>query len=332
MLIYFISDNESGEILNEILFFLFAFLTVYLSIKLSFYSDLLSKTSNVSKAFIGGILLAGITSLPEFVTCLSAIIFDNPSLAMGDILGSNLFNIFMICFFDIIFIKKMMFTKTNKNHFIVYLLLIINYGFIYLFVNNLFTSKILNIGIPSIVIIVTYLYYLSSLAKREEEKEELIVKKVKYLVPKIVLTALLMVISSTLLTVTVNNIAISHPHFSSSLIGAILLGVTTSLPEVITFYTLVKLNSYDLALANIIGSNLFNLLVLAVGDVILIGSSIYEFADTESLVILKLGIVVTLINLLQNMRKKSVNKFFYVIFSIIVVLIYLSFWFINFVC
>ena len=85
--------------MNEILFLLFAFLTVFLSIKLSYYVDYLSKHSKVSGAFLAGIVLAGVTSLPECVTCFSAIFVDNNLLAVGDILGSNIFNIFMICFF-----------------------------------------------------------------------------------------------------------------------------------------------------------------------------------------------------------------------------------------
>lgn len=78
----------------ELVLFLFlAGLTVFLSFKLSYYADLLNKTTNISGVFIGGILLAGITSLPEFVTCLSSIFLNNPYLAIGDILGSNFFNI-----------------------------------------------------------------------------------------------------------------------------------------------------------------------------------------------------------------------------------------------
>ena len=88
----------------ELILFLFlAGLTVFLSIKLSYYADLLNKSTNISGVFIGGILLAGLTSLPELVTCLSSIFLNNPYLAIGDILGSNFFNITMMCFFDILF-------------------------------------------------------------------------------------------------------------------------------------------------------------------------------------------------------------------------------------
>lgn len=316
--------------MNEIFFIVLAFLTVFLSVKLSTYADLLSKTSNVNKAFIGGIILAGITSLPEFVTCFSAIFVDNPMLAMGDILGSNLFNIFMIAFFDILFIKKMLLTKVNKSHILVYLFLIINYMLIYLYIKNILNITILNIGLPSLIIVLIYLCYLKKISKTEEEAPKETVS-VKYVPFKLFATAILMVISSILLTITVNKIAVLNPEFSGSVIGAILLGITTSLPEVITFYTLLTLDSYDLALSNIVGSNLFNFLVLAVADILVCASPIYNYSDIDNSIILSLGLTVTIISLFQILRKKSYNKITYIIPSVIIVSLYTIFWCMHFI-
>ena len=269
-------------ILNEIFFLFFAFLTVFLSIKLSYYADSISKTSKVSKALIGGIVLAGVTSLPEFVTCFSAISLGNPALAMGDILGSNLFNIFMISFFDVILMKKMIFAYTSKSHNLVLLLLLVNYFILFLFISLLSGVSILSLGVPSIVIILTYLFYVRSIPAKEEKQALINDSFGNNLVLKLVVTAIFMVFSSVILTIVVNNLSIEYPSFSSSFLGAIFLGITTSLPEVVTFYALVSIGSYDLALSNIVGSNLFNLLVLSIGDV-LVGESIYSFSDSDTL-------------------------------------------------
>jgi hypothetical protein len=56
----------------------------------------------------------------------------------------------MICFFDLVFIKKMMFYKTNKSHNLIFVLLLINYLVLYLFVDN---ASLSYVGIPSLVII-----------------------------------------------------------------------------------------------------------------------------------------------------------------------------------
>ena len=313
------------------LFLLFAFFTVFLSIKLSYYADLLSKTSKVSKALIGGILLAGVTALPEFVTCLSAVFLANPALALGDVLGSNFFNIFIIAFFDLFFLKKFMFRKLSKNHYIVYILLIINYIFMYLFAHDLLSLSLLGIGLPSLIIFITYFIYVRKIASNDsEDLEKDSSKNVKNLPLKLFIAALLMVISSISLTFLVNKISLMYPAFSSSLIGAILLGITTSLPEVITFYTLITLNNYDLAQANIIGSNLFNLFVLGVSDFFLKGSSIYTYFDNDSLLISKLGILATSLCFIHHFKKFNSKKFLYLLPSLAIVFCYLIFWGLKF--
>ncbi len=305
----------------ELILFLFlAGLTVFLSFRLSYYADLLNKTTNISGVFIGGILLAGITSLPELVTCLSSIFLNNPYLAIGDILGSNFFNIAMMCFFDILFIKTMFYNYTKNRYYLIYVLLILNYLIMYLFMGGTFNLEIFNIGLPSFIIIITYIFYLKN-AKEEKTKKEVITTK-EHVLLKFFLVGLFMVIVSILLTLVVNLIAGKNPNVASSFIGAILLGITTSMPEVITFIALIKMKSFDLALSDIIGSNLFNLLILAIGDIFLKNKEIYYFVDKESMFLLIFGFILTILSFYQNNRKVVKNKFVYIIPSLMGILLY----------
>ncbi len=312
----------------ELILFLFlAGLTVFLSFRLSYYADLLNKTTNISGVFIGGILLAGITSLPELVTCLSSIFLNNPYLAIGDILGSNFFNIAMMCFFDILFIKTMFYNYTKNRYYLIYVLLILNYFIMYLFMGGTFNLEIFNIGLPSFIIIITYIFYLKN-AKEEETKKEVITTK-EHVLLKFFLVGLFMVIVSILLTLVVNLIAGKNPNVASSFIGAILLGITTSMPEVTTFITLVKMKSFDLALSDIIGSNLFNLLILAIGDIFLKNKEIYYFVDKESMFLLIFGFILTILSFYQNNRKVVKNKLVYIIPSLMGILLYIYYIVIN---
>lgn len=312
----------------ELILFLFlAGLTVFLSFRLSYYADLLNKTTNISGVFIGGILLAGITSLPELVTCLSSIFLNNPYLAIGDILGSNFFNIAMMCFFDILFIKTMFYNYTKNRYYLIYVLLILNYLIMYLFMGGTFNLEIFNIGLPSFIIIITYIFYLKN-AKEEETKKEVITTK-EHVLLKFFLVGLFMVIVSILLTLVVNLIAGKNPNVASSFIGAILLGITTSMPEVITFIALVKMKSFDLALSDIIGSNLFNLLILAIGDIFLKNKEIYYFVDKESMFLLIFGLILTILSFYQNNRKVVKNKLVYIIPSLMGILLYAYYIVIN---
>lgn len=312
----------------ELVLFLFlAGLTIYLSFKLSYYADILNKTSNISGVFIGGILLAGITSLPEFVTCLSSIFLNNPYLAIGDILGSNFFNIAMMCLFDILFIKTMFYNYTKNKYYIIYLLLIINYFIMYLFMGGIFNLELFNIGIPSFIIIISYIIYLKKAQEKDSKKE--IIKTKEHVLLKFLIVGILMVIVSIFLTLIVNLIADKNPNVASSFIGAILLGITTSMPEVITFIALIKMKSFDLALSDIIGSNLFNLLILAIGDIFLKNKEIYYFVDKESMFLLVFGFILTILSFYQNNRKVVKNKLIYIVPSLIGVLLYIYYIVIN---
>lgn len=307
-----------------LVFFLFvSILVIILSIKLSVYADEITKTTNISKNIVGGVLVAGITSLPELVTCLSSIYLKNYYLAFGDILGSNLFNISIICFFDIIFIKKFIFNKTNSSS-LIYILLLINYIFIYLSLSSVLNVSLFNIGIPSIIIIATYIYYLKHVNSCEEEKSINQSSNKNFVILKFILTAIILIITSILLTFIVNKLSIMYPSVSSSFIGAIFLGITTSMPEVVTFITLINLDNYSMALLDIIGSNLFNLLIIAMGDLVMLNDKIYNYADRQSFFILILCIITTVISMLQN-KIKLKNKFLYIIPSVIIFLLYLLF-------
>lgn len=314
--------------MNEIFFLVFAFLTIFLSVKISCYADSLSKCGVINNALAGGIILAGVTALPEFVTCFSSIFLGNMSLAMGDVLGSNLFNFFMICVFDIIFVKKMIFCNSSLSHAITLVLLIINYLFLFCFCTFL-SFDLGFVGIPSVVIFVTYLFYVMFLAK----KDSFVCindygVNTKYLVLKLVIASVCMVLSSVILTVIVNNLSFVYQSFSSSFLGAIFLGVTTSLPEVVTFYTLISVNNYDLAFADIFGSNMFNLLVLGFGD--LFGKGvIYSFCDKGSVFIILFGFIFSFLCLFSS-RRNCYSFISYCLVSLVVVLLYIGFWLFNF--
>ena len=317
--------------MNEILFLLFAFFTVFLSIKLSYYADTLNRSSKVSGAFIGGVVLAGVTSLPEFVTCFSAIAVSNNDLAVGDILGSNIFNIFMICTFDLIFLKKAIFSKTSKSHNSVFIVLLINYLFLYFFITGAFRLSLFYVSIPTFIIFITYFYYLFQITKKDNDSKVYINDyKNDNLVLKLVVTSIFMIFSSVILTILVNNIAREYPLFSSSFLGAIFLGVTTSLPEVVTCYTLINMDSYDLALSDIIGSNLFNLFVLSIGDFTVRNASIYSFTDKDEIVLIGLGLLFTLLLFVSSSLKNNRFKYMYGLISVLIVIMYLGYWVLNF--
>ena len=301
--------------MDGILFLVLACLTAFVSIKLSYYGDILSKQTKISTAFIGGLLIAAVTSLPEFVTSISAVILDNPSLSFGDILGSNMFNIFALSIYNLFFFKKFIFSNSKSTFLHECLILLIEYIFI-----------LLNLRIlTTIVLFILYFLYAFKVSKTEN-KEIQETKTEKYPLLKFIIVGILLIILSILLTLQADKLTHTYPHISSSTIGAILLGITTSLPEVVSTFALIKYDNYDMAIANILGSNIFNFLVLSISD-LFNDNSIYNMVDINSKMYLYGGILVTIL-LLGSLIKK--NKFLSVVLSIIISLSYLIVWYFQF--
>ena len=301
--------------MDGIFFLVLAVLTAFVSIKLSYYGDVLSKQTKISTAFVGGLLIAAITSLPEFVTSISAVILDNPSLSFGDILGSNMFNIFALSIYNLLFLKRFIFSNSKSTFLYECIILLIEYIFI-----------LLNLRIlTTIVLFVLYFLYAFKVSK-SENKEEKIDKKEKHPLIKFIFVGIILIILSILLTLQADKLTHIYPHISSSTIGAILLGITTSLPEVVSTFALIKYNNYDMAIANILGSNIFNFLVLSISD-LFNDNSIYNMVDINSKMYLYGGIIITIILLISLIKKNRLLSF---ILSVIISLIYLIVWYFQF--
>jgi len=315
--------------LNIFFFLVLASSTIFLSTRLSIYVDKISQNNRKYGFIVAGILLAGITSLPELVTSFSAVKIGNPYLAMGDVLGSNVFNIFIMCLLNVVFLRHMIFNGLKINYVYEYLVMIISYLIILYFVIFKSSLVVFNIGFPTLFLFLFYIVYIFKISRNNDEIKKNDNNKMMFWVFKLIVCAILMIISSVLLTKVVNNISIDYPLISSSMIGAILLGITTSLPEVITFIALVKLKNYDMAVTDIVGSNIFNLFVLALIDVFMLDKPIYLFCDFESILLLKVAFIVTLINFFQA-KLCLRNKFLYIIPSLMVILFYIYFYFVGF--
>ena len=308
--------------MDGIFFLLLAFLTMFSSIKLSYYGDALSKSTKLGTAFIGGLLIASITSLPELVTSVSAVLVNNPYLSFGDILGSNMFNIFVLSIYNIWFFKKDLFKNTNNKYKIECLILIIEYLIV------LIATYIKTLDIVTIILLIMYVIYTIKVINNKEEHIDNYNKE-KYVLIKFILFSTGLIFLSILLTLEADKITRLYPKVSSSSVGAILLGITTSLPEVVSTYALIKFRNYNMAISNMLGSNIFNFLVLALSDFFVINDHIYNFVDRFTYMYIYGGIFITVLLLISIIHKRM-SKVSYIFISILMSLSYLLIWYFQF--
>lgn len=308
--------------MDGIIFLIIAFLVAFSSIKLSYYGDALSKQTKLGSAFIGGMLIASITSLPEFVTSISSVLLNNPSLSFGDILGSNMFNIFVLSIYNIWFFKQDLFKNTNSKYKIECLILIIEYLII------LIATYINSLDIVTIILLFLYLIYTIKVINNNDNVENNTYKE-KHVFLKFFAYSILLIVLSILLTTEADKITRIYPKVSSSSVGAILLGITTSLPEVVSTYALIKYKNYNMAISNMLGSNIFNFLVLALSDIFVKNNHIYNYVDKFSYMYIFGGIFITVLLLISIINKKM-NKASYTFISILMSLSYFLIWYFQF--
>lgn len=255
---------------------------VFLSFFLGNLVDMLDKKTKISGAFIGGVLLAAVTSLPELFTAFSAVIMvRNPELVVGDIMGSILFDLVCLGLETFLFVKHFKDSKFQAWHWMngtacLIMYALCAYGF---FAPAEAQLMLGDINVISILIFVLYILTLVFQPKESgEDSEELSTEEkkadkmdnwsLKKIIFWFIVSSLLLIGTSIFLTYLTDWIKSSVPFLSGSVAGALLLGVGTSIPEIVSTAQLFHKKNYDAGYGNMIGSCTFDFAILAFSDFI----------------------------------------------------------------
>ncbi|MBO1043396.1 sodium:calcium antiporter [Aphanizomenon flos-aquae UKL13-PB] len=232
-------------------------LVIFIGSSLSQSADILAEKTGMGRTWVGTILLAGVTSLPELATGTSAIIlFNSPDLAVGGILGSCLFNLLILALLDIYNGPEPVLQRAQISHGLAASLGCVMLGVTTLGILLAKTEMNLAVGwvgIPSIILL--WLYWLSArmiaqfeMRRRaqvlEEEIEAFqyqhITSKQAYL--RFIFLSVIIVILGIWLAFLGDRVA-EVTALGQSFIGAILLATATSLPEVVASLAAIRLTA-----------------------------------------------------------------------------------------
>lgn len=289
-----------------------AFVLVLFSIKCADYVDMLDKKTNMSGAFIGGVILAAVTSLPEMITSISAVALGKPGLIIGNVLGSDLFNLCIFGALTLVAVKAFRTAKVGTSHLktlICTLLAYITTGFV-LFTNINTSIPGVQINALSIVIVILYAIACKFMASddAESDSEDDNNLTIKQVVVRFVFCALGLVIASVVITYITDLIDRQY-NLGSSLAGALFLGVATSIPELTSSIALVRKGNFNAMIGNVVGSNMFNFIIFSVSDILAFKSNVYEVSpDSRLLIIFGLASVLFTIASIVIKSKTSSQK------------------------
>lgn len=316
-----------------VLFFICAVITVIAAIKLSTYADTLSEKTNMGGMLVGTILLAGATSLPEVTTSITAIMLDNPDIAIGNVLGSNMFNLLILASFDLYYRKQQIFKGAQRGHFYTASLGLFLVVVTLLALTLRWNITILGIGIDTLFILLVYIlgmFFISKLSKKEamlvSEEEphsdfNTSAIPLKRAVYGFIIAAIVILAAGTGLTITGDEIAVIT-GLGSSFVGSFLIAATTSLPEAISVLVAIQLRNYNLAIGSILGSNIFNMLILAGSDLVYQQGAILSFVSEVHQITAAAVTILCIIILYSLMRKSFRSPVAYTIPSVVLIIIY----------
>ena len=252
-----------------ILFIAVAALIIFAGSKLSALAEKLAEEFHISSSAVGLLLVSIVTSLPELSTSLGAVLkVGEPNLAVGNTLGSDLFNLMIIALCDLIFRKKGILRQTARHikPLLYYMIMLTGILLTLTLPNNIHLLGF-NFNIGSVLIAAFYITMFVSTHKGEQAKRDN-----QPIHPGAWKTALLfalmsavIIVAGTLLAKLGDQIA-EQTGLEQSFVGSLLLALATSLPELTVSISAVRIGAYDLMVGNIIGSNMFNVFIGAIAD------------------------------------------------------------------
>jgi len=247
-------------------------------VRLSRYGDIIAEKSGLSRGWIGLILMATVTSLPELVTGLSSVTLAGvPNIAVGDVLGSCVFNLLIIVVLDVLYRRTSIFSLVGQGNILSagYGIALIGFtGFNLLLYREGHFPSLGHVGYYSPVILLLYLLAMRSLYRYEqadvgryvEDRAELYPDiSLKQAVRGYLLASVAVVAAGVWLPYIAADLALAM-HWRQSFVATLFVAAVTSAPEVVVTLAALRMGAADLAIGNLFGSNLFNIAILALDD------------------------------------------------------------------
>lgn len=319
-----------------IAFLLCTAVIVYSGSRLSRYGDILAEKTGMGRTWIGLILMASVTSLPELITGISSITFaDVPDIAVGDVLGSCVFNMLILSFLDAWYRQAPLSTKVHHGNILsggigVLLLSIV--------ATSLFAGHHINavawIGLYSPVFFIIYLIAMKLIYSYEKRqlaaymKEVAIEKRYKDITLKSALTgyalnAVIVIVAAVFLPKIGEGLA-EMTGLGQTFVGNIFIALSTSLPEVVVSIAAVKMDAVNLAIGNLFGSNIFNIFILAIDDFLFTQGPLLLFANKNHIISALAAIAMTTIAIVGATYRAEKKRLFLAWDSIGILTVYVG--------
>ncbi|TGB01908.1 sodium:calcium antiporter [Halobacillus salinus] len=309
------------------LFILAGFATFFVASRLSIYGDAVKEKTSASSAFMGAIIGIAI-SLPELTSSVTAILIDSPDLAVGNLIGSNLFNIMGLAIFDIVYRRYQIMTHATEESklygwLVIFMTLVVVAG-----LTLTLPTAVFHISYTSIAIVILYFVGSKYINDRTEYKGRKVKRdSTKYgeysyrqVITRFAGAAVSIMIIGSVLTITAERISVIT-GIGASFIGSFLVAISTSLPDAVSVGTALKLRNFNLGISSLLGSNAFNLMILAITDVFYFRGNLLQNSGTANIITGIVSVVFILFVIFSITRRTS-RPMGYLMPSVLIILCY----------
>ncbi len=311
------------QILVWLKFLLCLVIILFSGTKLARYGDAIAEKTGLGGIWIGLVLLAAITSVPELVTGVSSVaLVGLPDLALGTLFGSCLFNLTILALLDILYRQAPILSKARLRHVasagVGILLIAIAAGGI-LAGRRFFGFALGWIGIPSIIILILYLVAMRQMfrfershpAQLEAASPRYAEIPIRTVYLKFILAAIAVIGAGIWLSFIGDEIA-EVTGWHASFVGSLFLAITSSMPELVVTIVALRLGALDMAVADILGSNMFNIAIIFVVDLFYTQGPILSSVSSAHLIMAVVAMVMSLL-VIVGLRFRQKRKTFIVI-------------------
>ena len=261
----------SGDLLWALALFAGSGVLVIISgVGIARYGDALAGLMGWGRLWVGTILVAAATSLPELATNVTAATRDQADLAAGGILGTNMVNMFVLAAVALLFGGARFFQQVAPEQRYLALAAMALTGLAVLFGAFHMDLSFLKIGLASVLILAIYLgsmriVYLTRPAEASGAVQANGLPGLRRAWIFFALASLGVLVAAPALAFSVEEIA-ETTGLSTSFLGVAALAIVTTMPEAATTVTAVRIGAADLGVGNLYGSCAFNILILALAD------------------------------------------------------------------
>lgn len=250
----------------------------FAGVKLSVYGDVIADKTGLGGSWVGVVMLATVTSLPELVTGITAVtVAGLPDIAVGNALGACVINLCIFVVLDFMHRGRSLYQASSEGHILAagFGVLMLGFvGFSILLSHNGYPQGLGHLGLYSPILVLMYVVAMRSVFHYEsthvaavtdhapDQRPELSLKQA---VRRYLLAALVVVVAGIGLPFVGDHIA-RDMGWQQSFVGTVFIAVVTTVPELVVSVAAMRMGAINMAVASLLGSNLFNVLILGIDD------------------------------------------------------------------